>query len=127
METLPYVLALRVDENIFFANAAQIEDKLLKRAQRRQGTRHLLIVCSSVNAIDATGIQMLLRLNANLTRAGITLNMCDVKGGIKLQLDVLGVTGQLSGQIFFNADRAMKQFAEKLRDAAENAETMPSV
>ena len=59
VETLPHVLALRVDENIYFANAAQIEDKCLKRAQRRKGTRHLLVVCSSVNMIDATGMQML--------------------------------------------------------------------
>lgn len=127
VETLPDVLALRVDENIYFANAAQIEDTLLKRAQRCPGTRHLLIVCSSVNAIDATGIQMLLRLNAILARAGIALSLCDVKGGIKLQLDVLGVTEQLSGQVFFNADRAMKYLAEGQRHPAENVETMLSV
>ena len=115
VETLPHVLALRVDENIYFANASQIEDKLLKRAQRRRGTRHLLVVCSSVNMLDATGLQMLHRLNTNLARSGITLSLCDVKGTIAPQLDAAGLSEQLSGQIFFTADRAMKHFAKELQ------------
>ena len=116
VETLPHVLALRVDENIYFANAAQIEDKLLKRAQRRRGTRHLLVVCSSVNMIDATGLQMLSRLNTNLARSGITLNLCDVKGTIMAQLEAAELSSVLSGQIFFTADRAMKHFARNRRE-----------
>ena len=116
VETLPHVLALRVDENIYFANAAQIEDKFLKRAQRRKGTRHLLVVCSSVNMIDATGLQMLARLNTNLARAGVTLNLSDVKGTLMPQLEAAGLGEQISGEIFFTADRAMKQFAKELQD-----------
>lgn len=115
VETLPHVLALRVDENIYFANAAQIEDKLLKRSQRRAGTKHLLIVCSSVNMIDATGLQMLHRLNTNLQRAGITVNLCDVKGTILPQLEIANLSEQLSGEVFFSADRAMKQFAKEIQ------------
>lgn len=116
VETLPHVLALRVDENIYFANAAQIEDKFLKRAQRRRGTRHLLVVCSSVNMIDATGLQMLVRLNTNLARAGVTLNLSDVKGTLMPHLEAAGLPEQISGEIFFTADRAMKQFAKELQD-----------
>jgi sulfate permease, SulP family len=114
VETLPHVLALRVDENIYFANAAQIEDKFLKRAQRRKGTRHLLIVCSSVNMIDATGLQMLVRLNGNLLRAGITLNLSDIKGTLIPHLEAADLANTISGEIFFSADRAMKHFAKEL-------------
>jgi SulP family sulfate permease len=124
VETLPHVLALRVDENIYFANAAQIEDKFLKRTQRRKGTRHLLIVCSSVNMIDATGLQMLNRLNTNLERAGISLNLCDVKGRLMPHLDAAKLGEQISGEIFFTADRAMKHFAKELQaEAASNQST----
>ena len=111
VETLPHVLALRVDENIYFANASQIEDKCLKRVQRRLGTRHLLIVCSSVNMIDASGLQMLMRLNSHLTRAGITLNFSDIKGTLMPQLSAARLGDHISGEIFFTADRAMKHFA----------------
>ncbi len=112
VETLPHVLALRVDENVYFANAAQIEDKFLKRSQRRPGTEHLLIVCSSINVIDATGIQMLHRVNANLERAGITFNLCEVKGTLMPVLEAAQLPQTLTGQVFFSADRAMKYFVE---------------
>jgi len=111
VETLNHVLALRVDENIYFANALQIEDKFLKRVQRRRGTEHLLLVCSSINMIDATGLQMLHRVNSNLQTSGVTFNLCDVKGKIIPQLDASELTKNLTGQIFFNADRAMKHFS----------------
>ncbi|MEM7001371.1 MAG: sulfate permease [Pseudomonadota bacterium] len=114
VETLPHVLALRVDENIYFANATQIEDKFLKRAQRRKSTRHLLIVGSSINLIDATGVQMLHRLNDNLQRAGITLNFCDLKEQLVVTLDRAGLLATLNGQQFISADRAMRHFAREL-------------
>ncbi len=114
VETLPHVLALRVDENIYFGNAVQIEDKFLKRSQRRKGTRHLLMVCSSVNLIDATGMQMLHRLNSNLKRADIALSLCDVKGTLMPTVEASGLTEALTGQIFFTADRAMKHFEQEL-------------
>ncbi|MFT7652761.1 MAG: SulP family sulfate permease [Limisphaerales bacterium] len=110
VETLPAVLSLRVDENIYFANALQIEDKFMKRSQRRPGTRHLLMVCSSINMIDATGMQMLHRLNANLKRANITFHMCDVKGTLLPQLERAGLMSDLTGQHFISADRAMRHF-----------------
>ena len=44
VETFPQVAAIRVDENIFFANANQIENKLLKAVHRRPRTKHVLLV-----------------------------------------------------------------------------------
>ena len=112
VNTLPEVLALRVDENIYFANAAQIEDKFLKRSQRRRGTKHILMCCSSINMIDATGLQMLHRLNNNLAQANMTFSMCDVKGSLTPLLEDAQLTSSLTGQLFFSADRALKHFAE---------------
>lgn len=125
VETLPHVLALRVDENIYFANAAQIEDKFLKRAQRRKGTQHLLVVCSSVNMIDATGLQMLVRLNSNLARAGITLNLSDIKGTLMPHLNAAHLAENITGEIFFTADRAMKHFAKELEENKPAPESEP--
>lgn len=119
VETLPHVLALRIDENIYFANATQIEDKCLKRSQRRPLTEHLLIVCSSVNMIDATGIQMLHRLNINLERAGITMNFCDLKGTLLPRLQDAGLLEALSGQNFISTDRAMRHFERELAERKE--------
>lgn len=111
VETIANVLALRVDENIYFANATQIEDKFLKRAQRRKGTKHLLMVCSSVNMIDATGFQMLHRLNESLKQTGVTFHLSDIKGTLLPVVEAAKLETALSGEIFFSADRAMKRLS----------------
>lgn len=118
VETVTNVLALRVDENIYFGNAAQIEDKFLKRGQRRKGTKHLLMVCSSVNMIDATGLQMLQRLNANLAQTGIQFHMSDIKGTLMPIIEGADLEQALTGKIFFTADRAMKYFVAELEQQA---------
>ena len=109
--TYPNILALRVDENIFFANATQIEDRLLRRALRRKDTKHLVVVCSSVNMIDATGLMMLYRLNSHLAEANISLSLSDVKGPLMKQLSNTDITQSISGEVFFNTDQAIKQLA----------------
>jgi SulP family sulfate permease len=106
--TYTNILALRVDENIYFANATQIEDRLLRRALRRNATQHLVIVCSSINMIDATGLMMLYRLNSHLAAAGITLNLSDVKGPLMRQLSATDIVQTMSGEFFFSADEAIK-------------------
>ncbi len=126
VETLPHVLALRVDENIYFGNSAQIEAKFLKRVHRRRDTQHLLIVFSSVNMVDATGLQMLHRLNANLDRVGVSLNLCEVKGTLIRQLDAAELTKALSGAIFFSTDRAMKHFETLHQEQSNSSPSGPN-
>ena len=105
------VLALRVDENIYFANANQIETKVIKRVVLRKSTRHLLLVCSSVNMVDATGLMMLHRLNQHLANAGVTLSLSDIKGPLMQKLEATDLENYLSGSIFFTADVAMQALA----------------
>ena len=62
--------------------------------------------------IDATGLQMLHRLNANLQQAGITMNICDLKGTLQPRLQEAGLLDTLSGRNFISADRAMKFFEQ---------------
>ena len=102
------ILALRIDENIFFANAVQIEEKLLRRVLGRHGTKHLLLVCNAVNRIDATGLSMLLRVNQQLQSSGVQLHFSDIKGPLMQQLDQTELARGISGEIFFNADQAFK-------------------
>jgi SulP family sulfate permease len=105
------ILALRIDENIYFANAVHIEEKLLRRLTGRQGTRHLLLVCSGVNRIDATGLAMLLRVSEQLQSSRVQLHFSDVKGPLFAKLDQAELPISISGEIFFTADQAFKKLA----------------
>jgi len=113
VETLPQVVAIRIDENIFFANANQVENKLLKIVQRRPGTRHLLLVCSAVNRIDISGLEMLYRINQTLGTMGIKLHLSDVKGLVIDTLETTDFIMQLSGSVFFSTDQAMRDLAQR--------------
>ncbi len=102
------ILALRIDENIYFANANQIEETLLTRAQRRSGIKHLLLVCSSVNKIDSTGLMMLFRVNQLLAQADISLSLSDLKGPLMQQVSATELSKNLGGKIYFTSDMAIK-------------------
>ncbi len=113
VETFPHVAAMRIDENIYFGNANQVENKLLKIVQRRPGTRHVLLVMSSVNMIDVSGLEMLYRLNGSLDAMGIALHMSDVKGPVMEQLEASDFVLHLTGSVFFSTDQGMRDLAER--------------
>ncbi len=108
VETFAHVAAIRVDESLFFANANQVENKLLKIVQRRPGTRHLLLVCNAVNMIDISGLEMLHRINENLARMGIVLHLSEVKAPVMEQLEAAAFVEELKGNIYFSTDQAMR-------------------
>lgn len=116
VETFDHIATVRVDENLYFANANQVENKLLKLVERRAGTRHLVLVCSAVNTIDITGLEMLYRLNESLKRHDVLFHFCDVKSAVMRQLDATDFREQMSGDIFFNADQATRELAETIDD-----------
>lgn len=113
VETFPHVAAIRIDENIYFGNANQVENKLLKIVQRRPGTKHVLLVCSAVNMIDVSGLEMFYRINQNFDAMGIKLHLSEVKGPVMEQLEATDFIMQLTGSVFFTTDQAMRDLAER--------------
>ena len=113
VETVGHVAAVRVDENIYFANANQIENRLLKVVQQKPRTRHLLLVMSSVSLIDVSGLEMLQRINANLARMDIRLHLAEVKRKVMDQLEATDLPKGLSGSIFFSTDQGMRDLEDR--------------
>ena len=107
-----HVLALRVDENIFFANATQIEARVVGRALRRRGTQDVVLACGSVNRIDSTGLTMLLRVSRTLADAGIHFHLSEIKGHLMQALSPTNLAENISGEIFFSNDEAMRTLTE---------------
>ena len=113
VETHDHVAALRIDENIYFANANYIETQLLRALRRRPETNHLLLVCSAVNIIDVSGVEMLVRLNDNLTEQGIKLHLSDVKERVMAQLGNSPLLQELTGKVYFTTAEAMHALADQ--------------
>jgi len=108
VETKPELLMLRVDENLFFGNAEAVEQRILSALRDQPGTRHLVILMSSVSSIDATALEMLDELYNSLLDAGVTLHLAEVKGPVMDRLEHEGFAKRLKGQIFLSANEAFE-------------------
>ena len=109
VRTSPKLLALRVDESLYFVNTRFIETSILNEVADRQEVEHVLLICTSTNFIDTSGLEMLEELSENLSEVGVTLHMAEVKGPVMDKLKETGFYRNLSGQIFFTSDIAMKE------------------
>ena len=114
VQTWRHVKVVRVDESFYFANANKIESRLSRIVERQPRLEHMVLVCSAVNFIDTSGLEMLERLNFRLRRFNVRLHLCEVKGPVRDQLDTIGLTDWLSGKVYQTTDDALFELA---RDA----------
>ncbi|MEC9239335.1 MAG: sulfate permease [Pseudomonadota bacterium] len=112
-ETWPKVVAVRVDESLYFANANRVEDRVLKIVETNAEAQHILLVCSSINFIDTSGLEMLRRVNESLRLASVKLHLSEVKGPVMDRLAETAFARELSGEMFFTTDEAMQKIDEE--------------
>ena len=80
--TSPQILSVRVDESVFFPNASFIENKTGELVASNPDVKHFILNCSSVNSIDASGLESLKSINLRLKEGGIAFHLSEVKGPI---------------------------------------------
>jgi len=106
-------LAIRIDESLYFANTRYVEEYLLAQCAARPDTRHVVLICTAVNFIDASALETLENLIVHLRNQGVTLHLAEVKGPVQDQLNQTAFFEQLGdGQLFFTTDEAMKALAK---------------
>ena len=107
-ETSPQAAAVRVDENLYFANAHEVEDRIVGIVDGSEEIRHLVLVCSAVNFIDTTGLETLRRVNHTLEARDVVLHLSDVKGPVATQIEATSLAEELTGRMFLTTDEAMR-------------------
>lgn len=93
-------LLLRIDENLFFGNAQVIEQRIQQEWREKQPLKHLVLVMSSVSHIDSTALDMLEKLNADISEQGGFLHLAELKNIIRTPLKDSKLMHDLSGKIF---------------------------
>ena len=106
VETLLGLIALRVDESLFFANAAALEEKVGDLLTQHSDTRCLLLILSAVNRIDTTALIMLDELERSLTLKGVQLWLAEVKGPVMDRLGSTDVGQRLASRIYLSTNEA---------------------
>lgn len=111
VETLAGVVALRIDESLFFGNAHVIEDQTIAALADYDQASHLILIFSAVNRIDTTALEMLANLNRSLKDNGIVLHLAEVKGPIMDKLKQNPFLKELSGRVFLSVNEAYEELA----------------
>lgn len=115
VETLPGALFMRIDESLFFGNLGAVEQRLNQALKDAPATRHVVLVMSAVNRMDATAVEVFEELNRDLNEHGIRLHLAEIKGPVQDRLMRSPLWGALSGQVFLSANAAFEAFAESRR------------
>ncbi|SHH00196.1 SulP family inorganic anion transporter [Massilia sp. CF038] len=113
-ETIPDVLMLRIDANLFFGNVEAVSARVEEELAAHPATRHLVLVMTAVSEIDTTALFALGELNASLHQRGIGLHLAEVKGPVMDRLKQSDLPARLNGEIFLSAVLAIDKLAESV-------------
>lgn len=105
--THPPILSLRVDGRLYFANVSFIEDEIIRSLQNRKGLRHVILMCSAVNEIDISALEVLETINARLRDMQIGFHLSEVKGPVMDRLQRSEFLHHLNGQVFLTQQQAV--------------------
>jgi SulP family sulfate permease len=108
VETIPGVLFLRIDENLFFGNLSAIQTRLTAELEKAPATHDLVLVMSSVNRVDTTAMEVLTDLNRELGDRKIRLHLAEVKGPVQDRLHQSPLWKALSGDVHLSVNSAFE-------------------
>lgn len=106
VETVPGLLAVRVDESLFFANAHHLEERIEHLVAGDPSIRRVLLVCSAVNQIDATALEVLTQLVTSLAARDVEFALAEVKGPVMDRLASTPLGARLAGRVFLSTHDA---------------------
>lgn len=81
----PHVYALRMDAELDFAAASALERNIVSHLAQHPDVRHVCLFAHPINRIDATGVEMMRKLETMLQERDITLHI----SGIKLPVETV--------------------------------------
>ena len=116
--TDPRVLTIRIDESLTYLNARWLEEFVLETVADHPEAKHLVLMASAVNSIDASALESLEAINHRLNDAGIKLHLSEVKGPVMDKLERSSFLEELSGEVFLSQDEA---FSSLIRRAQEES------
>ena len=105
--TSPEILSVRVDESLYFANSRFLEDTIAANVAERPELKHVILMCSAVNAIDASALESLEEINRRLADTGIGFHLSEVKGPVMDRLKGTDFLKHLNGKVFLSQYEAV--------------------
>ena len=123
VDICPDVVTLRIDESLYFANARFLEQRILEIIAENKTTKHLVLMCSAVNDIDGSALEILETVNQQLKHLEIGFHLSEVKGPIMDKLKKSHFIDELYGQIFLTQFKAYEKLSCYKTESKTNSES----
>lgn len=114
--TDPRILTIRVDESLTYLNARWLEEFILEAVADQPEVKHLVLMSSAVNSIDASALESLEAINHRLADAGIKLHLSEVKGPVMDRLERSSFLDELTGEVFLSQNEAFSTLLQARED-----------
>lgn len=124
--TDPHIITIRVDEALTYLNARWLEEFILEQVAEQPSTRHVILMCSAVNAIDASALESLEAINHRLADASIRFHLSEVKGPVMDRLKRSHFLEALTGQVFLSQNAAFSTLIA-MTDDDDGAQLAPDI
>jgi SulP family sulfate permease len=110
-----------VDGSLYFPNARFLEEQVNEALAAHASARHVILVCSAVNTIDASALESLEAINERLHDSGITLHLSEVKGPVMDRLERSHFLKALGGRVHLTQYDAVFSINPELARRTANA------
>jgi len=87
----PQLYALRMDAELDFASATDMERAIVEHLAAQPDVRHVCLFAQPINRIDATGVEMFGQLRKTLQERGVALHISGIKLPVERVLQRAGV------------------------------------
>lgn len=122
--TDPRILTIRIDESLTYLNARWLEEFILEQVAEQSRLRHLILMCSAINGIDASALESIEAINHRLADAKVKLHLSEVKGPVMDALEKSHLLGDLTGGVFLSQNEAFDAVIE-MANQEDTADTPP--
>ena len=119
--TDPRILTIRIDESLTYLNARWLEEFVLEQVAEQAQLRHLILMCSAINAVDASALESIEAINQRLADSGVKLHLSEVKGPVMDTLEKSHLLQDLTGQVWLSQNKA---FQSLIRSSDEEDNTL---
>ena len=110
--TDPRILTIRIDESLTYLNARWLEEFVLEEIAAHPQLKHLILMASAVNAIDASALESIEAINHRMADAGVSLHLSEVKGPVMDALERGHFLHDLTGQVWLSQHEAFEAVLE---------------
>jgi SulP family sulfate permease len=114
--TDPRILTIRIDESLTYLNARWLEEFVLEQVAEHAQLRHLILMCSAINAVDASALESIEAINQRLADSGVKLHLSEVKGPVMDTLEKSHLLQDLTGQVWLSQNKAFQSLIRSSDD-----------